>query len=100
MAQCMATTMDNPYNPFTHWDEWLAYDLIHQYTTCQLVAYFDQSSSLMDEEDYEYEVEQAIDKLLELDPFGIHIKVREHNADQIIKAANEVYKEEQKRKQT
>lgn len=95
MSQCMATTMDNPYNPFTHWDEWLAYDLIHQYSTCQLVAAFDESSILMDEDEYEYEVEQAINRLLDFDPFGIHIKVRENNADDVIKASNEFFNQSQ-----
>ena len=26
MAQVMLSTVDNPYNPFTNWDEWYAFD--------------------------------------------------------------------------
>lgn len=93
MAAYMATTMDNPYNPFTHFDEWRAYDVLHHYNTCELVAYFDESSSFMEDEDYEFEVNQAINKLLDFDPFGIHIKVKEETADRIIKVCNEVFNE-------
>ena len=27
MADVMLTTIDNPYNPFTEWNEWLQFDL-------------------------------------------------------------------------
>ena len=35
--ETMVTTIDNPWNPFTNWDEWYAYDEWHGYHTCSLV---------------------------------------------------------------
>ena len=93
MAQCMATTIDNPYNPFTHFDEWLVYDQTKGYNTCQLVAYFNDASRFMEDEDYEYETNEAINQLLDLNPFGLHIKVYDYDADKIIELANKAYKE-------
>ena len=93
MAQCMATTIDNPYNPFTHFDEWLAYDMHNHYNTCGLVAYFSEASRFMDDEDYEYETNQAINRLLELNPYGLHIKVYDFDAEKLIALANKVFKE-------
>lgn len=29
------TTVDNPWNPFTNWDEWYRYDIGQGYNTCQ-----------------------------------------------------------------
>lgn len=93
MAQCMATTMDNPYNPFTNFTEWLVYDQSHNYNTCQLVAAFNEASRFMEDEDYEFETNEAINKLLELNPFGLHFKVYDFDADKMIALANKVYKE-------
>lgn len=95
MAQTMATTMDNPYNPFTHFDEWLAFDNLHNYNTCGLIAYFNEASRFMEDEDYEYETDQAIDRLLEFNPFGIHMKVYESDGDKYIKLANEAFRSSQ-----
>lgn len=93
MAQCMATTMDNPYNPFTHFNEWYVYDQLHHYNTCQLVAYFNEASRFMEDEDYEFETNEAINKLLEFNPFGLHIKVYDYDADKFIALANKAYNE-------
>lgn len=32
------TTVDNPWNPFTNWDEWLQYDIEMGYFTCEKVS--------------------------------------------------------------
>nr|DAM93234.1 MAG TPA: hypothetical protein [Caudoviricetes sp.] len=63
----MLSTVDNPYDPRTSWDEWFAFDTSHGYWTCGLLARFvDSSSSLSDELDSE-EIENAIDRILKFD---------------------------------
>ena len=37
MARILST-VDNPYDPRTDWDEWFNYDTTHGYNTCGLVA--------------------------------------------------------------
>lgn len=48
------TTVDNPWNPFTDWDSWLAFDIQHGYNTCErLSSTTITSDSLSDEENEE-----------------------------------------------
>ena len=93
MKDCMVTTMDNPENPFTHFSRWLEYDITHGYNTLGLWGYFTEASSLMDDDEYDYEAELGIDKLLENSFYGLHYRLFEENADEIIKLMNEVYRE-------
>ena len=36
--EVMLTTVDNPYDPFTQFDEWLMFDEDHGYHTCSYLA--------------------------------------------------------------
>jgi hypothetical protein len=38
MQQSMLTTIDNPFNPFTQFDEWNAFDTQQGYYTCAYLA--------------------------------------------------------------
>lgn len=60
-----ATTEDNPYNPFTEWENWLSFDVINGYYTCERLARIVKSvpQSLSDTEN-NYFVEEAIDDLI------------------------------------
>ena len=91
MSQCLLTTMDNPNNPFTHMDEWLAFDIEHRYMTMEWLGKFSNASSLLDEKDYEEETSMAIDRFLALNPFGVHIKVYDYDADVLIPLANKAF---------
>lgn len=77
MAQFMLTTVDNPFNPFEDFDEWLNYDYQHGYHTCEYLARIAKTSSEGSEADYEDEMEYAIDEIVRVNPLGIHIKVGE-----------------------
>ncbi len=41
----MLTTEDNPYNPFTNFDEWYAFDTQKGYNTCGYLARVSFTSS-------------------------------------------------------
>lgn len=66
MARMLSTT-DNPYDPRTSWDEWLAFDTAHGYGTCGLLARLCTSSDSLSEELEIEEIENAIDRILNLD---------------------------------
>lgn len=68
MAQ-MITTIDNPFNPFTHPDEWESYDLACGYRTNQLLARFAVSSSDWSEKDYTKELNRAMEEIVRILPF-------------------------------
>ena len=70
------TTVDNPFNPVTQFDEWYNFDMDKGYNSC---AYLDRvahvSDSFSDEEN-DREVERAIDEIIKYDPFNLYRKVK------------------------
>lgn len=93
MNKCVLTTIDNIHNPFTHFDEWLAFDNDHHYHTYEQLAVISKASPNLEEEDYNDEMNYAIDRFLAINPFGLHMKVYEDEAETLIPLANKVYKE-------
>lgn len=69
-ASVMITTMDNPYDPFTQWDEWSAFDLSHGYNSWNKVARLAKISDHNTDEDNERAITDAIYRLVDLDPIG------------------------------
>jgi hypothetical protein len=84
--------MDNPWNPFTHYREWLDYDNKMGYSTLGLLDYFSHATPDMDEDFYEEEYQHALAMLLEFNPYGVHMKVYKDEADKLIPLANEAYR--------
>lgn len=75
MAEFMLTTVDNPHDPFTDYDEWLAYDLReHRPDTNSLLARVLISSDELSEEEQDAAVEAAIDEIVREDPDLIYRK--------------------------
>lgn len=71
----MLTTVDNPYDPSTQYDEWMAWDEAAGYMTNGLLARFVVSSEQLSEADQEQAIQDAIDEIIELNPMGVHRKV-------------------------
>lgn len=63
----MLTTVDNPWNPFTHFDEWFAFDESHGYCSCGLLARVDTSTDELSEEIENRQREEAIDEIIRYD---------------------------------
>lgn len=70
----MLTTIDNPHNPFTHWDEWYAYDEAAGYHTSGLLARLTVSSLELSEADQNISISQAIDEIVKENFLGIYTK--------------------------
>jgi len=75
----MLTTIDNPFDPFTQFDEWYAYDTSKGYYTCAYLARIARGSDELSEADEELAVELAIDEIVELNVLGIYKKVTNDN---------------------
>jgi len=71
----MLSTYDNPFNPFTHYKEWDAYDRQLGYHTAALLARVAIVSDQLSEVDYALAVEQAIDEIVKENVSGMHRKV-------------------------
>lgn len=79
MVESMLTTIDNPYNPFTEFDEWLSFDIAKGYNTCGYLARIAMSSDELSDADQSLAIEQAIDEIVEMNVNGLYIKVTEDN---------------------
>lgn len=72
----MLTTVDNPYDPFTQWDEWFAWDLSAGYNTCGLLARVARLSVDLSEADQYLAVQQAIDEIVQENVLGVLRKIK------------------------
>lgn len=87
MAATFVTTMDNPYDYFTQFDEWYAFDISHgydvigqPYNTLNYVARVANTDPDMSERDYEEAVNDAVDQIVRLNLTGNYRKVYEKTA--------------------
>lgn len=71
----MLTTVDNPYDPYTNYDDWCAYDEEAGYCTNGYVARIASTSPAMTEAEEKEAIEDAIDEIVRLDPLGIYVKL-------------------------
>lgn len=72
---CMLTTVDNPYDPFNQFEQWLQFDNEKGYNTSGRVMRLAKITDDMSDEESDAEVERAMDKLIEIDFFNIFQKV-------------------------
>lgn len=71
----MLSTMDNPYNPFVNFDEWLRYDMDKGYNSCAYLDRVAHTSDQFSDTENDEEIEAAIDEIILYDPFNIYCKV-------------------------
>lgn len=77
MANTMLTTEDNPFNPFTHWAEWFAFDAAAGYHTPAYLARVVRSSDELSDADQEASIDDAIEDILKENLLGIYKVVEE-----------------------
>lgn len=75
MSEAMLTTSDNPFSPFTQWEEWYSYDIAQGYNTCSYLANLVVSSPDLSPAIQEEAIDNAIDEILEYNILGIYKKV-------------------------
>ena len=80
MTDSMLTTVDNPYDPFTQYDQWYAWDDSMGYHTPSFLARVVFLSNDTSEADQEMAIEIAIDEIVKENVSGVYKKViRERN---------------------
>ena len=75
MTVHMLTTVDNPWDPFTQFDEWLQFDESSGYYTSQYLARLTLSSGELSDADQSSAIETAIDVVVQENVTGIYRKV-------------------------
>ena len=80
--QVWLTSVDNPFDPFTDFDNWYRYDTEKGYYTAGLIARFTDADSFdLSDNDYASEIEQAVERALETDLEGRLFKVVRINGE-------------------
>lgn len=75
VENAMLSTIDNPWNPFTHYDEWYAFDEARGYHSTALLARVTVSSNDLSDYDQELDIIRAIDEIVSENVSGMHRKV-------------------------
>lgn len=78
VKRMMLSTIDNPFNPFTEWDKWLAYDESQGYYSSNFLARIANYSDDLSDLDQIIEKNRAIDEIIENDVTGKFIRVVDH----------------------
>lgn len=75
MTVSMVTTTDNPYDPFTQYEEWDAFDQRMGYNTAAYVARVSVASPDLTPEECCYYNNAAVDEIVNYNFLGIYKKV-------------------------
>lgn len=70
----LPTTIDNPFNPFTEFDDWLSFDRRKGYNTLEKLDKFYKTSDLIPSLLDEFMYEEALKKFLDLFPHYIIVR--------------------------
>lgn len=81
MIKAMLTTVDNPYNPFDDWANWLAFDVAHRHDSMGMLARIAVLSDELSEADYNVAVTNAIDEIVLINVTGLYRKVEREFPD-------------------
>lgn len=76
------TTIDNPFDPFDDFTSWFDFDVEKGYYTCNKLARISKTSVDMTEKEEDVAVEQAIDRLIKIDPLDLYRKVIREDKDE------------------
>lgn len=79
----MLTTVDNPYNPFTQFDEWYAYDTNMGYYSSAYLSRIAKTSEELSDEENAIALNDAINEIIYFDLLGIYQKVTRETFDEM-----------------
>lgn len=74
----MLTTLDNPFNPFAQFDDWLRFDMEKGYNSCAYLDRIAQTTNDMSDEEESQAIEKAIDEIVRNDFLNLYAKVTEN----------------------
>ena len=71
----MLTTIDNPFDPFTQFEQWFLFDVEKGYNSCSYLARIAKTSDQFTEDENDKEIERSIDEIIKYDFMNIYKKV-------------------------
>ena len=79
VTEYMLTTVDNPFDPFTRFDEWYAYDVSMGYNTSAFLDRVAMVSDELSEPDQALAIQHAIDEIVQENVSGVWRKVSQNS---------------------
>lgn len=76
MAKYALTTIDNPFDPFTQFSQWFAFDTDKGYNSCSYLDRVARTSDQLSETENSEEIERAIDEIIKYDFRNIYKKIK------------------------
>ena len=73
------TTFDNPYDPFSDYDHWFLYDVEKGYNSSALLDRIANTSPDMSDNEYNEEIERAIDEIIRYDFMNLYKKAKKNS---------------------
>ncbi len=70
------TTKDNPFDPFTQFNEWYNFDIDKGYNSCGYLDRIANTSDQLSDEENAREIERAIDEIIKYDFMNNYKKVK------------------------
>lgn len=83
----MLTTVDNPFNPFTQFDEWYAFDTRAGYGTVSMLDRITFNSNEISEPDQALAIHDAMDEIVAENVSGRWRKVSREDAESLARQA-------------
>lgn len=68
----MLTTVDNPFSPFTQYNEWCQWDESAGYNSNALLARVVRMSDELSESDQDLAIKQGIEEIVSVNASGVH----------------------------
>ena len=79
MANCMLTTVDNPFDPFEQFTSWWLFDIEKGYNSCSRLMRIANLSDDLSSKEEEIEIERAIDEIIKYDFLDVYKKVKKED---------------------
>lgn len=76
MSDQMLTTNDNPFDPFTHFEEWFKYDMLSGHNTCGYLSNVALTSTKFGDERNDEEIRRAMEEIVRDEPLIYRIVER------------------------
>lgn len=74
-VELMVTTVDNPWDPFTQFSEWYAFDVGAGYNTSAYLARLTRTSAELSSADQRLAINEAVNEIVSENVLGIYKKV-------------------------
>lgn len=77
LVRTLVTTIDNPFNPFTQFDDWYRFDVEKGYNTCAYMARVANVTPEMTEAEEIMAINDVVDDICRLNITGMYKRVYE-----------------------